>query len=83
MILTSSTTVPSQDKLQAFENGKGFGPTVKSFHLDLASGGLASKWNTQCAEIFADAFLQEEELAAQFSDRDLIISAFVVHLITL
>jgi hypothetical protein len=78
-----STTVPSQDELQAFENGKGSGPTVQSFRLDLASDGLASKWNAQAAEIFADAFLQEEELAAQFSDRDATVSAFVVHLVTL
>ena len=76
-------TVPSQDERQAFENGKGFGPTAESFRLDLASDGLASKWNAEGAEIFADTFLQEEELAAQFSDRDAIVSAFVVHLITL
>ena len=76
------TPVPSQDELQAFENGKDIGPTTKSFRLDLASESLTSKWNARAVEIFADVFLQEEDLA-EISDRDAVISAFVVHLITL
>ena len=75
------TPVPSQDELQAFKNGKDVGPTMKSFHLDLASESLTSKWNARAAEIFADVFLQED--LAEILDRDAVISAFVVHLITL
>jgi hypothetical protein len=66
------TPVPSQDELQAFENGKDIGPTANSFRLDLASESLASKWNARAVEIFADVFLQEEELA-EFLDRDAVI----------
>jgi hypothetical protein len=75
--------LPSQDELQVFENGKGIGPTAQSFRLDLASAGLASKWNARAAEIFAEAFLQEEELMTEFSDRDAIIRAFITHITTL
>jgi len=78
-----TTLIASQDELQAFENGKGIGPTAQSFRLDLASEGLASKWNACAAEIFAEAFLQEEELIVEFSDRDAIIRAFITHLTTL
>ncbi len=75
--------VPSEGELLAFENGRAPGPTTMSFRLDLASQGLTSRWNAQAAEIFADAFLNEDELAREFSDREQILSAFVVHLIAL
>jgi hypothetical protein len=54
-----------------------------SFRLALASRGLASRWNAQAAEVFADAFLAEDELAREFSDRETVLSTFIVHLITL
>lgn len=75
--------VPSESELLAFENGRGTGPTPTSFRLDLASQGLSSKWNAQAAEVFADAFLGDVELATEFSDRDAILTAFIVHLTTL
>jgi len=75
--------VPSEGELLAFENGRGTGPTATSFRLALASQGLANRWNAQAAEIFADAFLSEDELSREFSDREAILLAFIVHLITL
>ena len=75
--------VPSEGELLAFENGRGTGLTPTSFRLDLASQGLSSKWNAQAAEVFADAFLSDVELATEFSDRDAILTAFIVHLTTL
>jgi hypothetical protein len=75
--------VPLEGELLAFESGRAPGPTAMSFRLDLASQGLASRWNAQAAETFADAFLNEDELAREFFDREAILSAFVVHLTTL
>jgi hypothetical protein len=75
--------VPSEGELLAFEDGRGTGPTATSFRLALASQGLANRWNAQAAEVFADAFLTEAELARDFSDREAILSAFIIHLITL
>lgn len=75
--------VPLEGELLAFDNRRAPGPTTMSFRLDLASQGLASRWNAQAAEIFADAFLNEDEFAREFSDREAILSAFLVHLTTL
>jgi len=75
--------IPSEGELLAFENGRGAGPTATSFRLALASQGLANRWNAQAAEVFADSFLTEAELARDFSDREAILSAFIIHLITL
>ena len=75
--------VPSEGELLAFENGRGAGPTLMSFRLDLASQGLASTWNAQAAEVFTEAFLTEDELARECSDRKAILSAFITHLITM
>ena len=75
--------VPLEGELLAFDSGRALGPTIMSFRLDLASQGLVSRWNAQAAEIFADAFLNEDELAREFSGREVIMSAFLVHLTTL
>jgi len=68
--------VPSEGELLAFEDGQAPGPTTMSFRLDLASQGLASRWNAQAAEIFADAFLNKDELAREFSDRANLVSLY-------
>ena len=81
----TSSPIPlaSRREAEAFRRGKGHGPTLHRFRIEMSELGLATPWNREAARLFANNFLETGLVNAVSLKRVDVEEMFLVHLATL